>query len=123
MLPKYVYHYLELQYEATRRIASGNNQPALNKSRVQELTIPIPPLAEQERIVAEIERRLSVLDQLDAAVTANLKRADALRQSVLRRAFSGQLVPQDPAQAVEVYRSASALGSNLSTAASQPPLL
>ena len=52
--PEYVFYYLWGQYDATRRIGSGNNQPALNKSRVQELLIPLPPLAEQIRIVAEV---------------------------------------------------------------------
>ena len=59
--------------------------------------MPIPlPLAEQRRIVAEVERRLSVIQQAEAAVEASLQRAERLRQSILKRAFSGQLVPQDP---------------------------
>ena len=58
--------------------------------------MPVPPLAEQHRIVAEVERRLSVIEQTEAAVEANLARADRLRQSILKQAFSGQLVPQDP---------------------------
>ena len=94
--PQYVFYFLWGQYDAIRRIGSGNNQPALNKSRVQEIPIPLPPLAEQHRIVAEVERRLSVIQQTQAAVEANLKRAQRLRQSILKQAFSGQLVPQDP---------------------------
>ena len=94
--PEYVFYYLWGQYDATRRIGSGNNQPALNKSRVQELLIPLPPLSEQHRIVADVERRLSVIQQTEAAVEANLTRAERLRQSILKRAFSGSLVPQDP---------------------------
>ena len=84
------------QYEATRRIGSGNNQPALNKSRVQEIVLPLPPLAEQHRIVAEVERRLSVIQQAETAVEASLQRAKRLRQSILKRAFTGELAPQDP---------------------------
>jgi len=49
----------------------------------------------QEQIVAEVERRLSVISALEAAVEANLKRAERLRQSILREAFAGRLVPQD----------------------------
>jgi type I restriction enzyme S subunit len=56
---------------------------------------PSPPLPEQHRIVAEVERRLSVIDELDAVVDANLKRAERLRQAILKRAFEGKLVPQD----------------------------
>ena len=58
--------------------------------------MPLPPLAEQRRIVAEVERRLSVSQQAEAAVAANLTRAERLRQSILKQAFSGKLVPQDP---------------------------
>ncbi len=94
--PEYVFFYLWGQYDATRRIGSGNNQPALNKSRVQELLMPLPPLAEQCRIVTEVERRLSVIQQAKAAVEASLTRASRLRQSILKQAFSGKLVPQDP---------------------------
>jgi type I restriction enzyme S subunit len=96
LVPEYVFYYLWSQYGATRLIGSGNNQPALNKSRVQEIPLPLPPLAEQNRIVAEVERRLSVIQQAEATVAANLKRAERLRQSILKQAFSGQLVPQDP---------------------------
>ena len=84
-----------VSYEVTRQIGSGNNQPALNKSRFQEIVFPLPPLAEQRRIVAEVERRLSVIQQAEATVETSLKRAERLRQSILKQAFSGKLVPQD----------------------------
>ncbi len=47
--------------------------------------------------MAEVERRLSVAGALEAALAANLRRAERLRQAILRRAFAGRLVPQDPA--------------------------
>jgi type I restriction enzyme S subunit len=69
----------------------------LTLERIKPLHFPLPPSAEQDRIVAEVERRLSVVEELDATVGANLKRAERLRQSILKRAFEGRLVPQDPA--------------------------
>ncbi|MFO7273197.1 MAG: hypothetical protein DIU58_017220, partial [Sphaerobacter thermophilus] len=48
------------------------------------------------RIVAEVERRLSVVEELERQIEANLKRAERLRQAILKRAFAGKLVPQDP---------------------------
>ncbi len=71
-------------------------QPNLSPLRLAQFAVPLPPLAEQLRIVAEVERRLSVLDALESEVTANLARANRLRQSILKRAFEGKLVPQDP---------------------------
>ena len=51
------------------------------------ITVPLPPLAEQARIVAEVDRHLSIIREVEAEVDANLKRAQALRQSVLSRWF------------------------------------
>ncbi len=55
------------------------------------VALPLPPLAEQTRIVAEVERRLSVVEELEAVVSANLQRAARLRQSILQKAFTGEL--------------------------------
>ena len=72
--------------------ASATTLPILNKSKFQALEIPLPPLAEQTRIVAEVERRLSVVEELESVVSANLQRATRLRQSILQKAFTGGLV-------------------------------
>ena len=69
--------------------ASATTLPILNKSKFESLAIPIPPIAEQHRIVAEVDRRLSLLRETETQVDANLQRADRLRQSILSRAFSG----------------------------------
>jgi type I restriction enzyme S subunit len=66
----------------------GSTAPHINVAEVKVLAIPLPPLPEQGRIVAEVERRLSVVDELDATVSANLQRASRLRQAVLQSAFS-----------------------------------
>jgi len=93
--------YVELALRTRRRdlenssYASGG-QPNISLPVLQALAIPFPPLAEQERIVGEVEQRLSVVSELRTALLANLKRAERLRQSILQRAFAGQLVPQDP---------------------------
>jgi type I restriction enzyme S subunit len=63
----------------------------LGANRFAKLAMPLPPLAEQTRIVAEVERRLSVVEELETVVNANLQRATRLRQSVLKKAFTGEL--------------------------------
>ena len=67
-----------------------------NTRSVATLSVAVPPLVEQRRIVTEVEDRLSILDKLEVAIMANLKRAERLRQAVLKQAFEGKLVPQDP---------------------------
>ena len=97
-----VAEYLNIALNArqTRRqvadIIHGIGRPRLNLREIKGLRLPLPPLKEQRRIVAEVERRLSLIQQAEAAVEASLQRTERLRQSILKRAFSGQLVPQDP---------------------------
>ena len=82
--------------QVTGVASSTSGLYTLSVSKVSVLSIPLPPLAEQRRIVAEVERRLSVVQQVEATVEASVARAERLRQSVLKQAFSGKLVPQDP---------------------------
>ena len=85
---------LRQSLEAKAKSTAGHQRISL--ADLREFCIPLPPLAEQHRIVAEVERHLSVIQKAEAAVDASLKRAERLRQSILKQAFSGQLVPQDP---------------------------
>lgn len=78
------------------RDSRATTQAAFGIQRVRILPVPLPPVDEQQQIVAEVEQRLSIVYELEATVDANLKRADRLRQSILEQAFAGKLVPQDP---------------------------
>ena len=69
----------------------GVGRPRLNLGEIKSIVLPLPPLTEQTRIVAEVERRLSVVEELETVVSVNLQRATRLRQSILQRAFSGGL--------------------------------
>lgn len=84
----YVRQFLELNYEEMRKVASGGVQPNLNLSLVRAVCVPLPPLAEQIRIVAEVDRHLSIVRGVEAEVDVNLQRAQVLRQSTLSKAFS-----------------------------------
>ena len=99
LAPSFVAHYLRSplgRARLTSRAKWAVNQASINQSDVCMTPVPLPPLAEQHRIVAEVERRLSVIQRAEAAVEASLKRAERMRQSILKQAFSGKLVPQDP---------------------------
>ncbi len=72
------------------------NLASINLTVLRSFPVPLPPLAEQTAIVELVEDQLSVIDHLEADLDAKLKSAQALRQSILRSAFEGRLVPQDP---------------------------
>jgi len=86
--------YVELYFRTIRanleRFAPATAQKNINLSILERVQVPLPPASERERIVAEVERRLSIVREVEAEVDANLKRAQALRQAVLQRAFSGE---------------------------------
>ena len=65
-------------------------------SIVSSLPIPLPPVDGQSQIFSEVAEHLSILDQAGVTIDTNLKRAARLRQGILKRAFEGKLVPQDP---------------------------
>lgn len=96
VLPEFVYFWLWSQYETTRRGSSGNNQPALNKSIVERIPFPLAPRSEMEIIVQTLEAEFSRIAAQQTAIELSLKQSTAQRQNILRVAFAGQLVPQDP---------------------------
>lgn len=72
------------------------NLASINLGILKRFPVPIPPPAEQEQIVALVEERLSQIDSAEKTIDAELIRSKRLRQSILKRAFEGKLVPQDP---------------------------
>jgi type I restriction enzyme S subunit len=76
------------------KMKSGISDSGLNLTQkvFLQITIPIPTLKEQYKIVQEIESRLSVADKLEESITQSLQQAEALRQSILKKAFEGKLV-------------------------------
>ena len=76
---------------------SGTAQPQIPANVLREIQLPIPPtLEEQKNIIAEIESHLSVCDKIEESIENSLKQSEALRRSILKRAFEGKIVPQDP---------------------------
>jgi len=99
MMPHFVEIYLHSSGGRQRLIKGAKwavNQASINQQDVRRTEVPLPPLAEQAAIVEAVEDQLSVIEHLEADLEAKLKSAQALRQSILRHAFTGQLVPQNP---------------------------
>jgi len=79
-----------------KRVARGVAVKGVNIADVRVTPIPLAPSDEQREVVTEIERRLSVIEGVVHETSAGILRATRLRQSILKRAFEGKLVPQDP---------------------------
>lgn len=96
IVPRYLGYALRTRTTEMLAASAATTIAYLNKDKCNSVHVPLPPVPEQERIVDEVERRLSVIAQLDATVEANLTRTNRLRQSILSQAFSGRLLRQDP---------------------------
>jgi type I restriction enzyme S subunit len=75
---------------------SGSAYNALTIETMKVFKVAIPELKEQQLVVQEIESRLSVCDKIEESIEQGLQQAEALRQSILKKAFEGKLVPQNP---------------------------
>lgn len=89
---KYLAYALKIQQSWMEKKSTSTTVVYLNKTNSNSVPIPLCSLQEQTKIVQEIESRLSICDQLEATLTENLNKAEALRQSILKRAFEGKLV-------------------------------
>ena len=87
-------HLLRTQIEHKAKSTSGVNN--INSGEIQSLIVPLCNLSEQEVVVERLSASLSAIDAIEAEIDNQLLKADALRQSVLKKAFAGQLVAQDP---------------------------
>jgi len=92
----YFFYFLRGIEQDWQSKATGTTFSAISGKILREQQVPLAPLPEQRRIVAEVERRLSVVAALEGTVAAALARARRLRQAVLKQAFEGRLVEQHP---------------------------
>jgi type I restriction enzyme S subunit len=74
----------------------GVGRPVLSLENMREAPVTICSFKEQEAIVLEIESQFSIIDNLEKAIESGFQKSEALRQSILKKAFEGKLVPQDP---------------------------
>ena len=94
--PKYIYYYMEIIRKDILEEAYGAAQPNISTRKLSEFTIPFAPQNEQTRIVAEIEKQFTRLDQAIASLKRAQTNLQRYKASVLKAACEGRLVPQDP---------------------------
>ncbi|WP_010244350.1 restriction endonuclease subunit S [Acetivibrio cellulolyticus] len=95
---KFVAWYLKSETGRRRLLEyqRGATKKGLGLDDIRDVLIPYPEVHVAQKIVQEIESRLSVCDKMEEAIEKSLAQAEALRQSILKKAFEGKLVPQDP---------------------------
>ena len=96
---EFLYWYLVSEAAGRKQLtasAYGAGKPGLNLENIRSVNIPLPSAEEQTEIVSRINTILSIERSVSAQIDIQLARSDALRQSILKKAFSGQLVAQDP---------------------------
>ncbi|MEX2477690.1 MAG: restriction endonuclease subunit S [Gracilimonas sp.] len=93
-LPDYLYWYAFGNENAIRNSCAkdGTTVESIDSSSLKAYPVPFCSIKEQRELVNEIESRLSVVDQLERTIKENLQKAEALRQSILKKAFGGELV-------------------------------
>lgn len=87
-------HELRTQIESKAKSSSGVNN--INSGEIKSLKISLPTLKQQEKILQQIESRLSICDKIEETIESSLQQAEVLRLSIIKKAFEGKLVPQDP---------------------------
>ena len=93
MLGRFLMHYLNspkvTSFVATK--TGGSASPHVNVGDIKEFVVPIPPISEQQKMLEQIESRLSVCDSIEQTVDTVLQQEEAMRQSILKDAFEGRL--------------------------------
>ena len=92
---KFLYYFLLFRKPKLISQGSGGAQPNISQTILKKLEIPFPPKQEQHAVVREIESRLSVCDKVEQNINEALEKADALRQSILKKAFEGKLLSEE----------------------------
>jgi len=92
----YLFYYLRYFVFNLIEKSTGTTFNAISKDTLEGFKVSLFSLQEQQQIINEIEFRLSVCDKLEETVQQSLKKIECLRQSILKKAFEGKLVPQNP---------------------------
>lgn len=94
--PKFIFYFLQsrMAFQQAANTATGTAQKTVSLTSLRRFCIPVAPFDEQIQIIGEVERKFSAIDQLESIVQSELEKSTILRQSILKKAFSGKLVSQ-----------------------------
>jgi type I restriction enzyme S subunit len=95
VMQQYLNHYINYSRKRIFDLGTGTTFPSISREQLKNFPFPACSKEEQEYIVQEIEYRYTVIDHLETTIKNNLRIIEAFKQSILKRAFRGQLVPQD----------------------------
>ncbi len=95
---RFAFYFLTSPYDKALvdRFDNGSAQPNLSAESVERYVVPLPPSAEQQEIVRRVEALFALADQIEARYAIATAHVEKLTQSILTKAFRGELVPQDP---------------------------
>lgn len=91
IIPEYIKHFIESQKVRLWAFAPATAQKNINLDTLENLVVPYCSIEEQHQVVAEIESKMTVCDNIEETIEATLQQTEALRQSILKRAFEGEL--------------------------------
>jgi type I restriction enzyme, S subunit len=100
IIPEWLFYLLQNNHvsQQAQNVATGTAQKTVALNRLRQFVIPLCSPQEQAQIVQELETRLSVCDNMETTIKESLEKAEALRQSVLKKAFDGKLLSEEELQ-------------------------
>lgn len=93
---RFIEYFFRTAKRDIEKYAPATAQKNINLEILGNIAVPLPPAQEQKAIINQLNPLLLIAEQMEESVEINVKRGDRLRQAILRKAFSGELVPQDP---------------------------
>ncbi len=99
--PLFLFYYFVSKFQKFQKLGLGSTVPGIDRENILNILVPVASLREQQAIVQEIETRLSVADRLEQIIDESLQKAEALRQSILKKAFEGKLLSEAEREALK----------------------
>jgi type I restriction enzyme, S subunit len=97
--PKFLYYNLNsvfIEKQIQEKLVGSSGQRTISLKNIKELLLSLPPLEEQEQIISKIEQGFSLIENTSQMIHSTLQKLQTMKMSILKQAFEGKLVPQDP---------------------------